>query len=198
MKIQKIAKLCKRQSTIEVVDLVLPGEIVQFVGNGSALYALYGMPRISEDNAFGLFDIPKDKKKVFSTARFSAAELGYSFQDNPEGDTAVFRSPILLGFNGGSYEVLRTDAGFRVIESVYLEPVADGPFTLWLRHTRTGGVRIIVKDADFQLVAIIEPSRIPDDVIDAMGEIVGISTPSMFTDPDTGEIIQHDEEATEE
>ena len=59
MKIKQIESILKARKTI---ILFQDSENVQWLGDGSAAYPIFGLPNLTEQAIYTLFDIPEDKK----------------------------------------------------------------------------------------------------------------------------------------
>lgn len=66
MKLKAIASMCKSAKTIVVKNVVnIDGEISQWVGIGSALYRLEGLPYLNETAIYRVFDISENKTEDY-------------------------------------------------------------------------------------------------------------------------------------
>ena len=189
MKIQKIAKLCKKRGVIRIVTRIMPGKEQQLIGDGCALYFTGALPQLDEASVLATLDIPEKKRKLFDIQEENASIMDVSLMDNLESDKMIAREEIItLGSGGDSYVILFTSQGVRLLNVAYLDPMNDAsePVTLWERTDRRDRLRIIAKSGLF-LAAILEPTPLPDDVADALGEVLA-AYHQYREDPETGEI----------
>ena len=70
MKIKKLARLCSARKRIQLFD----GETVKYIGDGSAVYPVWGMPELDKESLMVVFDIPEKKQKDFFMSREPAPE----------------------------------------------------------------------------------------------------------------------------
>ena len=61
MKIKKLARLCSARKRIQLFD----GDQVQYIGDGSTIYPVWGMPELDEESLMVVFDIPEKNRKTF-------------------------------------------------------------------------------------------------------------------------------------
>lgn len=214
MKIKSIAAICKKNKNIAIFERYSnDGDILtQYIGDGSAVYPVVGLPQLDKESLLTIFDVPeKDRDNYF--VKTLGAPAGISFEDTDETERHVEREGISIIYSGRTLKPIRTTRGLVFIESRYLSPVADVLDVLELYERRTAeGTPYIVAKAGFLLQAVI----MPYDVINTRECEFSLSEKerrereardrftftepeqcSLNVDPDTGEVVEESEVADE-
>ena len=165
MKIKSIAAICKKNKNIAIFERYSnDGDILtQYIGDGSAVYPVVGLPQLDKESLLTIFDVPeKDRDNYF--VKTLGVPAGISFEDTDETERHVEREGISIIYSGRTLKPIRTTRGLVFIESRYLSPVSDILDVLELYERITpGGTPYIVAKAGFLLQAVIMPC----DVISA-------------------------------
>ena len=159
MKIKSIAAICKKNKNIAIFERYSDdGDILtQYIGDGSAVYPVVGLPQLDKESLLTIFDVPeKDRNNYF--VKTLGVPVGISFEDTDETERHVEREGISIIYSGRTLKPIRTTRGLVFIESRYLSPVADVLDVLELYERRTAeGAPYIVAKAGFLLQAVIMP-----------------------------------------
>ena len=159
MKIKSIAAICKKNKNIAIFERYSDdGDILtQYIGDGSAVYPVVGLPQLDKESLLTIFDVPeKDRDNYF--VKTLGVPVGISFEDTDETERHVEREGISIIYSGRTLKPIRTTRGLVFIESRYLSPVADVLDVLELYERRTAeGAPYIVAKAGFLLQAVIMP-----------------------------------------
>lgn len=159
MKIKSIAAICKKNKNIAIFERYSnDGDILtQYIGDGSAVYPVVGIPQFDKESLLTIFDVPeKDRDNYF--VKTLGVPAGISFEDTDETERHVEREGISIIYSGRTLKPIRTTRGLVFIESRYLSPVADVLDVLELYERRTAeGAPYIVAKAGFLLQAVIMP-----------------------------------------
>lgn len=159
MKIKSIAAICKKNKNIAIFERYSDdGDILtQYIGDGSAVYPVVGLPQLDKESLLTIFDVPeKDRDNYF--VKTLGVPAGISFEDTDETERHVEREGISIIYSGRTLKPIRTTRGLVFIESRYLSPVADVLDVLELYERRTAeGAPYIVAKAGFLLQAVIMP-----------------------------------------
>ena len=165
MKIKSIAAICKKNKNIAIFERYSDDgdTLTQYIGDGSAVYPVIGLPPLDAESLLTIFDVPeKDRDNYF--VKTLGVPAGISFEDIDETERHVEREGISIIYSGRTLKPIRTTRGLVFIESRYLSPVADVLDVLELYERRTAeGAPCIVAKAGFLLQAVIMPC----DVISA-------------------------------
>lgn len=159
MKIKSIAAICKKNKNIAIFERYSDdGDILtRYIGDGSAVYPVVGLPQLDKESLLTIFDVPeKDRDNYF--VKTLGVPAGISFEDTDETERHVEREGISIIYSGRTLKPIRTTRGLVFIESRYLSPVADVLDVLELYERRTAeGAPYIVAKAGFLLQAVIMP-----------------------------------------
>lgn len=172
MKIKQIESILKAEKTIIVIET----EACQWLGNGSAFYPVYNLPKLTKENIFTIFDIAEDKRDKFYFEE-RALPSGINFEDIDGGEQMLERGSIEIYANGRVLEPLKTSLGVAFINMRYLKPFADaeGGFNLYERIDQSGNIYIAVK-CGFILLGIISPyDLVSKQFIDTLQTLLDLS-----------------------
>lgn len=157
MKIKSIAAICKKNKNIAIFERYSDdGDILtQYIGDGSAVYPVIGLPPLDAESLLTIFDVPeKDRDNYF--VKTLGIPAGISFEDTDATERQVEREEISIIYSGRTLKPIHTTCGLVFIESRYLAPVADVLDVLELYERRTtDGAPYIVAKAGFLLQAVI-------------------------------------------
>ena len=212
MKIKSIAAICKKNKNIAIFERYSDdGDILtQYIGDGSAVYPVVGLPQLDKESLLTIFDV-----------KTLGVPAGISFEDTDETERHVEREGISIIYSGRTLKPIRTTRGLVFIESRYLSPVADVLDVLELYERRTAeGTPYIVAKAGFLLQAVIMPyDVINQQFVESLQDLTRecefslsekerrereardrftFTEPeqcSLNVDPDTGEVVEESEVA---
>lgn len=150
MKIKSIAAICKKNKNIAIFERYSDdGDILtQYIGDGSAVYPVVGLPPLDAESLLTIFDVPeKDRDNYF--VKTLGVPAGISFEDTDETERHVEREGISIIYSGRTLKPIRTTRGLVFIESRYLSPVADvlDVLELYERRTAEGAPYIVAKSS---------------------------------------------------
>ena len=156
MKIKAVQQICKGANRIVLYSD--PSSSVQWISDGGALYPLYNLPEMREENVFALFDIPKKKQEKIRFEHKYQLHEDINFADATEDENVLEFGNISICMRGGCFAPLKTSHGMIYINEKYLKPFADAEngVQLYERYTPSGEVYIAVKEG-FLLTGIILP-----------------------------------------
>lgn len=156
---KSIAAICKKNKNIAIFERYSDdGDILtQYIGDGSAVYPVIGLPPLDAESLLTIFDVPeKDRDNYF--VKTLGIPAGISFEDTDATERQVEREGISIIYSGRTLKPIHTTRGLVFIESRYLAPVADVLDVLELYERRTtDGAPYIVAKAGFLLQAVIMP-----------------------------------------
>lgn len=195
MKIKSIAAICKKNKNIAIFERYSDdGDILtQYIGDGSAVYPVVGLPQLDKESLLTIFDVPeKDRDNYF--VKTLGVPAGISFEDTDETERHVEREGISIIYSGRTLKPIRTTRGLVFIESRYLSPVADVLDVLELYERRTAeGAPYIVAKAGFLLQAVIIPHQIEhsgEEHSEAPQRRVSLIHTHTEAQPETGHLLQ--------
>lgn len=138
MKIKSIAAICKKNKNIAIFERYSDdGDILtQYIGDGSAVYPVVGLPQLDKESLLTIFDVPeKDRDNYF--VKTLGVPAGISFEDTDETERHVEREGISIIYSGRTLKPIRTTRGLVFIESRYLSP----SLTCWTCWSFTNAAR---------------------------------------------------------
>lgn len=164
MKIKSIATICKKNKQVVLFNRYSDsGTISQYIGDGSAVYPISGLPELDEESILTIFDVPEKQREDW-LVRYRDIPEGISFEDTDATEKIIEQGNLSIVYSGKTLKPLQTRRGLVFIESRYLSPVSDvlDVLELYERVTPFGAPYIVAK-AGFLLQAVIMPC----DVISA-------------------------------
>ena len=220
MKIKSIAAICKKNKNIAIFERYSDdGDILtQYIGDGSAVYPVIGLPPLDAESLLTIFDVPeKDRDNYF--VKTLGIPAGISFEDSDATERQVEREGISIIYSGRTLKPIHTTRGLVFIESRYLSPVSDilDVLELYERITPRGTPYIVAK-AGFLLQAVITPydvisqqfvdnlKRLTEqcvlslDLRDREKALAHAAEPEQYSlnvDPATGEIVEGESEVAD-
>lgn len=220
MKIKSIAAICKKNKNIAIFERYSDdGDILtQYIGDGSAVYPVIGLPPLDAESLLTIFDVPeKQREDWFVQVAGIPSEI--SFEDMDANEKPVEREAISIAYSGKTLKPLQTRRGLVFIESRYLSPVSDILDVLELYERITpGGTPYIVAKAGFLLQAVIMPydvisqqfvdnlKRLTEQCVlsldlrereKALARAAEPEQYSLNVDPATGEIVEDESEVAD-
>ena len=162
MKLSKIAAICNKTKHIALFTQD-DEEKTQWAGDGSAAYALLGMPKFTADTIMNTFGVEESKKDVWL---IDDVPLPEKF------DVSVYRNSDVSGmidldsyvtYLGNSYiPVLVTDRRY-YINKKYLDPIKFTEETQLIARSTDGRIYFLITDGMFP-IALIMPVNIEENM----------------------------------
>lgn len=142
MKIKSIAAICKKNKNIAIFERYSDdGDILtQYIGDGSAVYPVIGLPPLDAESLLTIFDVPeKDRDNYF--VKTLGILAGISFEDTDATERQVEREGISIIYSGRySFGGIRSAGGIPRRETASLFPLQR-----WRRLLRRGRKRALRK-----------------------------------------------------
>lgn len=175
MKLKKIEKICKASRSVHIYDDVFTvgdesGLDCQWIGDGSAMYAIDGAPYLDENGVRVLFDIGDHNRPKITVVHNERLPSGICFSDTCEGEEPLEPVELKMSLGGIPLYLLRDVSGSMiVIRDVYRTPFDDwGACTCYKRIGESGEPYVAVKTG-FVLRGVILPYNcITDSFVDAL------------------------------
>lgn len=175
MKLKKIEKICKASRSVHIYDDVFTvgdesGLACQWIGDGSAMYAIDGAPYLDENGVRVLFDIGENNRPKITVVHRDQLPSGICFSDISEGEEPLEPVDLKMSLGGIPLYLLRDVSGSMiVIRDVYRTPFDDwGACTCYKRIGESGEPYVAVKTG-FVLRGVILPYNcITDSFVDAL------------------------------
>lgn len=173
MKLKKVAGLCSSSRVFRLYDRVdAEGVAVQWLGDGSAIYPLDGLPFLDEGGLYRMFDVSEKAQEKISFYHGTMPE-GLNVDDYAAGEAVAEDMGVTISYGGTVLLPLRTSGGILYIQSCYLAPLEDQAdfLQLFVRRDRLGG-RYIAAKVGMLLRGIIMPYNAAyDRFADCLDEI---------------------------
>lgn len=190
MKIKSIAAICKKNKNIAIFERYSDdGDILtQYIGDGSAVYPVVGLPQLDKESLLTIFDVPeKDRDNYF--VKTLGVPAGISFEDTDETERHVEREGISIIYSGRTLKPIRTTRGLVFIESRYLSPVADVLDVINQQFVES--LQDLTRECEFSLS---EKERREREARDRF-TFTEPEQCSLNVDPNTGEVVEGSEVA---
>ena len=152
MKLKQVEAIIKARK----VFTTFTTESAQWVGDLGAMYPIYDLPHLTEDNLLTMWDVPEDKRD-----KWQYVTNGYApemFRDDVLGDHLLERGMTPLCINGAIAEPIKTEQGVIFINQRYLRPFEnlENGYELYFRQLPGKSPIIAVKEG-YSLIGIIAP-----------------------------------------
>lgn len=174
MKLKKVAALCNSATAYHLYDQVDSTGAVdtQWLGDGCAAYPLHGLPYLSEQELYRMFDVPEKKQdKVYFDHETLPTAL--CVDDFCEGELLAEDMGVTISWGGAVLLPLRYPGGMLYIQSRYLGPLEDQAdlLQLYVRRSPSGG-RYVAAKTGMLLVGIIFPyGHLRESFVERLDEI---------------------------
>lgn len=174
MKLKKVAALCNSAAAYHLYDQVDSTGAVdtQWLGDGCAAYPLHGLPYLSEQELYRMFDVPEKKQdKVYFDHETLPTAL--CVDDFCEGELEAEDMGVTISWGGAVLLPLRYPGGMLYIQSRYLGPLEDQAdlLQLYVRRSPSGG-RYVAAKTGMLLVGIIFPyGHLRESFVERLDEI---------------------------
>ena len=155
MKLSKLFALMKQHKRIVVAQ----GATAQWVGDGSVLYPVYNLPKLTERTMQTLLDLTGDAWDKFTFEEHEV--LHVSEEDFEEGQTDLQPLDLYINWRGVEYFPLIGGGKIYYIKAKYLKPFADD--TLLSYSARKDNT--IAVNEGLLLSAIIAPVDMSNDTL---------------------------------
>ena len=160
MKTRAMADVCLKGKSVIICD----GKGCQWIGDGSAFFAVYGLPHLTPEGFCGVFDIPED-----CSSMVRAKDAIPLFDEFYEGEIAVERDALAAKYCPDGLEVFSTSKGLTFIRDKYLKPFDRKSQNLFFFER---GNVIAVKEG-ITLRAVIAPCLLLNDqYIDGLADFL--------------------------
>jgi len=169
MKIKKIVDLCRRNG---VAQIYKDKTDTQWLGDGYALYPLYGIPKLNEDEFFTTFDFTAKQrnKMLFAERKFPEVYCSSDFCADEE---RCQEHTLKIPFGSRLLIPYTTRDGIKFLDSAYVAPFEgeDSEIEVYERKSESGEMYFAIK-VGMILRAIVMPfNAINESFVDKIKEI---------------------------
>jgi len=159
MKLGKVAKLCKAQLNITIVNMSRgEGKATQWIGTPMALYPFYNLPTMDEQTAYVLFDVDEKKKDDISFVEMDMEESLMNLEESDETECHIEPRSINIVYGSNVYIPFDTTKGIRLINRAYITPMESKLDLLTFSERQTAdGIIYIVARLGLLIAGVIVP-----------------------------------------
>jgi len=156
MNLNKVAAICKKHKQIHIHND--PNTGMQWLGDGTGMYLLEGMPRLTTDECLRLFDVPKKKHHAYYCQVDNLPE-GIDFSDEAGVNSEDLRPYfITIGRGNESFQVFNDGSTLYAINETYLTPFAGNlEYVKYHKREIKGGTFMLGINVGLLLQAVIAP-----------------------------------------
>lgn len=204
MKLQKIAKLCKKTGIMRI--FFGENDWIWYISDGVAAYPVHGVPVMDKDSLFTMFDYDqKTREKMFYTeAQLDTGTIDFSDKtdDEVEAKAGTYRA---LQICHGGYILQPLGWGERLLlfDATKLAPLEQSQYrALYVRVSPSGQPYVVVKDGELLVAVILPMLEVPEELTNALEDLVLDAKREaalcdaeghdrqlrLIFDPDTGEV----------
>lgn len=175
MKFNKIIAICKKHSKFTIVtkhNVNCEAEY-QLLGDGLAVYPLYGHPIYNEEYLISVADLSNKKADETMFTYENITDENTLYSDCTAKDEVCNLSTVSLCINGASYVPVLFGNEIDFINGYYLTPIYDEDFEVY-RRTEVNGNNVFAVKTGLNLSALILGSKslIPDTMVNELAKIL--------------------------
>lgn len=160
MKLSKVAKLCKDNSSITIINALSENghELTQWVGTPYALYPFYNLPIMNEQTAYVMFDVDEKKRVDMTYSETDAAGSPMNLDEDDPTERSIEPQGVNIVYGSRVYIPFDTSKGIRLINRAYLAPMQSklDLITFSERQTADGSLYIVARLGLF-IAGVIAP-----------------------------------------
>lgn len=155
IKLKQIESICKKRKTVITTEAA--GS--QWIGDGSAFYPVSGLPKLTRENIFTIFDVPWDKRENFFFQETKAPDI--NFEDADPTEKLAGKGDAYVIYNGLTLCPIAASQGLMLLDAKYLRPFfgTDDGFDVYERINSKGQSYFAIKQG-FILLGIILPVKV--------------------------------------
>lgn len=161
MKLKRVEAICKKAKCYRLYDHIgADGEIMQWLGDSSALYLLEGLPPLDKASLCFMFDITsKQRENIFMT--HGELPSGYNVEDTAPDERQLKDDDFYITFSGMELQPFRTSKGIEFVQRKYFAPLEDvmDMVRFFERVTPDGDSYIVAKNG-MLIAAVIMPYKV--------------------------------------
>lgn len=197
MQMQKIKRLCLSHGDFQIVNA---GEM-QWLGDGTALYAVPGGITIDADALSAMFDLTDKQVRGCQWSLKTAealAQAGIDLDDNAEADVMLYTMPASVTIAGEELEILYSSDGdiALLVNAVQFTPLLKYTDRQYYARRNGRGWAVAVKNG-YALVAYILPWKIQGDAIsnavlrmrDVLGRVIANERAEKAEEAASGDLL---------
>ncbi len=160
MKIKKIIDIFKQTGRV----ILYEGQDCQWLGNGAAVYPLYGLPRFDNSTLCETYDITDKQAEKIVFTHADALPSGFEFTDTADSEVLMEEHVFTFIYGGRKVRGYPTSQGIAFLDMKYLTPFVDvdiSNINLYERYNSAGCLYFAVK-----VGLLLQGVVMPIDIID--------------------------------
>ena len=131
MKVQKVINLCKESGALYITE----HEGEQWVGNGQAVYPLFGLPKFTPETLCETFGLNEEQQgKMILNEKLVTDYGGINFGELDGNEIPAEEVKVAFTYAGAQLIAVKCNGGISFIKKKYLAPF-DEDVQLWRRNT---------------------------------------------------------------
>lgn len=147
MKIKSAVSICLRNETLNLWDETVgeTGEARQWIGDGTGMYLLEGMPYLDENTVFRVFDITEKKQEKLYFKK-EAFPVTVDPDDHKRDDVEAEPGALSINYGGNTYVPYSGGGKLVYINREYMAPFQDKRegLSLTIREMEDGTPYLVV------------------------------------------------------
>jgi hypothetical protein len=192
MKIKKIEQICKEAGQFhlwdELPEMEDDGAVApvqrQWLGDGTGIYPLDGMPYLDEGGLCTIFDIDEKKRDKLHVFQYEHLPTGVSLADRMSTDEPLEEIRFKMSLGGDELALFRgEDGGLVVIRADYKKPIDNWKDCEFFRRKGESGVWVAVMSG-LILRGLIGTYRIREDLVETLGAVYNAAGVALEGDAD--------------
>ena len=161
MRFKAVISLCKKAKQVVLCD----HKAVQWIGDGSALYAMRDMPEMDEGAICAVCDISDTQADKILFKEITGEPAGVSLELNAPDEVLLDQCDISIKTGGTELLAYGTSTGMEFVDAAYLRPFGDVEsdyLEVYERRTPEGSPYFAVKTG-IMLLGVVFPVRVITD-----------------------------------
>lgn len=174
MKLQKVAKLCKKTGVMRI--FYGANDWIWYISDGVAAYPVHGVPVMDKDSLFTMFDYDQKTREgiLYTEAQLNSGVIDFSEKtdDEVEAKTGTYRTMQICH---GGYILQPLGYGDRLLlfDVTKLAPLEQSQYrALYVRVSPSGQPYVVVKDGELLVAAILPMLEVPEEFTTALEDLV--------------------------
>lgn len=169
MKLKNISRICTKTKRIEVKDVAQDnGEIVQWMGNGSAAYRLDNVPYLNKNAIFTLLDIDLKKQADYNFVQEEVTNHHDLYQDIWENEKLILPLGFSFLYHQKNRAIFAHSKTIYLLNAQHLSPLSD-EVEFYVR-TKGNDTHIVAKKGFFAC-AVLKTDIQTEDIFEIFKDI---------------------------
>lgn len=163
MKLSKVFSLLKQKKNI----VIMQGEDCQWIGDGYAMYPIYGLPDFTEHNLRILLDVKEDDWHKYR-CEFKE-KVSFSEKDCVPGEIPLIDAKMTINRKGVNFLPLTCNKTVYFIDYKYTKPLGDEYISYNYRTGERGGIIALMEG--LVLRGVVAPILPDKDLVSDLREV---------------------------